>query len=372
LEAHAWFATALIENGCAQQSVDALERARAIVKGVEAPKLEFHHLLIDANAHLALGNATDAQQSLRKAFAIARAHGYTNGFQHVPAILGRLCAEALEHDIEPQYVRRLIQLHGLRPASTHICDAWPWAVRVRVLGAFDLRVADAPVAFGTKAQKKPLELLKALVAKGLHGCNQRALAQELWPDSEGDVAESALRMALHRLRKLLHDDESIIVSEGKLRLNDKICRVDAWALEALCSTLEDTGAQARAGQSDRLLALYAGPPFEGEALQPWMLPARERWRSKFLRAVDLIGTAEEARGSREQALEIYRRGLEADPLSEDLYCRMMSCYLEQGKAAEAYCAYRRCRDILSLTLGVRPSPRTEGLRQRAVELGAPH
>ena len=369
LEAHAWLATALNECGHAESALESVRKAREIVRGVEAPKIEFHHLLIEADAYLKLGRSPDAHQSLRKGFALARTHGYSNGFQWVPDILARLCAEALSHDIEPQYVQRMIQIHGLLPPSVG-CDAWPWRVRICVLGQVAVRMEDGPLVFNNKVQKKPLELLRALVARGARDVSQGVLAQELWPDSEGDVAESALRMALHRLRKLLRNDDSVVVLEGKLRLNEKICWVDAWALEALCDTLETMRQDVLAQQGGRLLALYAGPAFDGEIAQPWMLPARERWRGKFLRAVGLIGAANEARGDWEQALEIYRRGLEAEPLNEDLYCHVMNCYLKEGNTAQAYSTYRRCRDMLSVTLGIRPSLRTEALRQRAVELGA--
>ena len=372
LEAHAWLATVLNECGYAESALESVRKAREIVRGVEAPKIEFHHLLIEASAHLKLGRRADAHESLREGFALARAHGYSNAFQWIPDVLAKLCAEALNYDIEPQYVRRLIQIHGLLPSSVDACEAWPWRVRIRVLGQVAVRVEDTPLVFATKVQKKPLELLKALVAKGARDTSQAVLAQELWPDSEGDVAESALRMALHRLRKLLGADDSVVVQEGKLRLNDKICWVDAWTFEALCGTLDTMSEQVRAEQGERLLALYAGAAFEGETVQPWMLPARERWRGRFLHAVSLIGAAREAVGAWDPALEVYRRGLEADPLSEELYCRVMSCYLKQGRASEAYSAYRRCRDMLSLTLGVRPSPRTEALRQRAAELGVSH
>ena len=369
LEAQAWLATVLNECGYPESALESVRKAREIVRGVPAPKIEFHHLLIEASVYLKLGRRSDAHARLRKGFALARAHGYSNGFQWIPDILAMLCAEALNYDIEPQYVRRLIQIHGLLPISVGTCESWPWRVKIRVLGQVTVRVEDAPLVFSVKAQKKPLELLKALVARGTRDLSQTVLAQELWPDSEGGVAESALRMALHRLRRLLGDDDSVVVHEGKLRLNAKICWVDAWAFEALCDALDTMSEQLRAEQDERLIALYAGAAFEGESEQPWMLPARERWRGKFLHAVRLIGAARETRGAWDPALEIYRRGLEADPLSEELYCQVISCYLKQGRSSEAYAAYRRCRDMLSLMLGVHPSPRTEALRQRAAELG---
>ena len=370
LEAHAWVATALCESGHARAGLASLTAARDVVRGVEASKIEFHHLLIEANAYLQLEDLASAHDALRQALALARAHGYTNGFQLTPHILARLCAQALQYDIEPQYAQRIIQIRGLAPPSGNTCEAWPWHVRIRVLGQVAIEVEGSQLAFNSKAQKKPLELLKALVAKGRHGASQTILAQELWPDSEGDVGESALRMALHRLRKLLRSDESALVREGKLWLNEKLCWVDAWALESFCSAIEAMSETERATQGDRLRALYAGAAFEGEAPQSWMLPARERWRGKLLRSVNLIGAAEEKRNAWARAVEVYRRGLEADPLSEDLYYQLMSCYLKQGKTAEAYATYRRCRDTLSVTLGVRPSPRTEALRQRVADLGA--
>lgn len=112
LEAHAWVATALCESGKAKAALASLVVARELVRGVEAPKIEFHHLLIEANAYLQLGKLTPAHDALSQGLALARAHGYTNGFQLTPHILARLCAEALQHDIEPQYTQRIIQVRG--------------------------------------------------------------------------------------------------------------------------------------------------------------------------------------------------------------------------------------------------------------------
>ena len=370
IEAHAWVATALCESGHASAALDSLTAARHIVRGVEAPKIEFHHLLIEANAYLQLEELASAHDALRRALALARAQGYTNGFQFTPHILARLCAHALQSRIECEYAQRLIQIHRLAPPPGETSEAWPWHVHIRVLGQVAIVVEGSLLVFNNKAQKKPLELLKALVAKGQHGASQTVLAQELWPDSEGDVGESALRMALHRLRKLLHSDDSVLVREGKLWLNEKLCWVDVWSFESFCGAIEAMSETERATQGDRLRALYAGAAFESEAPQAWMLPARERWRGKFLRSVNLVGAAEEKRNAWARAVEVYRRGLEADPLSEDLYYLLMSCYLKQGKTAEAYATYRRCRDTLSVTLGVRPSPRTEALHQRVADRGA--
>ena len=64
----------------------------------------------------------------------------------------------------------------------------------------------APLAFRGKAQKKPLELLKALVALGGEGVETGRLAAILWPEAAGDAAKVSFDSTLYRLRKLLEQD----------------------------------------------------------------------------------------------------------------------------------------------------------------------
>jgi DNA-binding SARP family transcriptional activator len=60
---------------------------------------------------------------------------------------------------------------------------------------------------------------------------------------------------------------------------------------------------------------------------------------------------------------MYERGIEVDTLAEDLYRRLMRCQLAQGQPAEAARVYRRCREMLSVQLGIPPSAETEALFQ---------
>ncbi len=56
------------------------------------------------------------------------------------------------------------------------------------------------------------------------------------------------------------------------------------------------------------------------------------------------------------------RALELDNLAEGLYRRLMVSYRELGEMAEALKVYRRCRDMLSIVLGLSPSAETEAIR----------
>src|SRR5262249_41751718 len=149
-------------------------------------------------------------------FGIGASRGYMNCHPWwVPRVMSEVCARALAVGIEVNYVRQLIAKRRLEPPGTATdLRQWPWKIRVRVLGDFELETDERPVEPMTKAQKKPLELLKAIVAHGSAGAAQGRLADQLWPELEGDAARNALHTTLHRLRKLIGDEHAIHVHEG--------------------------------------------------------------------------------------------------------------------------------------------------------------
>ena len=112
-----------------------------------------------------------------------------------------------------------------------------------------------------------------------------------------------------------------------------------------------------------MLGLYQGP-FLGDAEgAPWALPARERLRTKLLRALTKASRQHLQEGRPAQALHLLEKGLEADPLAEELYCGQMCAHAALGQRAAALAAYQRCQQMLSTQLGIDPGPRTQALYQ---------
>ena len=91
---------------------------------------------------------------------------------------------------------------------------------------------------------------------------------------------------------------------------------------------------------------------------------RDRLRARFIRSVDTLGQRLEHIGRPEDAIALYRAALEQDNLAEEIYQRLIACHLARGENAQALNAYRRCRELLSIVLGLRPSARTEALVSR--------
>jgi DNA-binding SARP family transcriptional activator len=149
----------------------------------------------------------------------------------VPDLMSRLCAEALQAGIETEFATRLIT-RGLHAPSADI-ETWPWPIRIHALGRFEVIINGEVLRHARKAQRRVLDLIKALVALGAEGVSRDAIAGALWPESEGDAARDAFEVTLHRLRKLLGRDDAIQLSHGMLHLNHVVAWTDALAFERL-------------------------------------------------------------------------------------------------------------------------------------------
>jgi len=243
-------------------------------------------------------------------------------------------------------------------------------VRIHSLGRFSVQVHRQAVTGGAKARnQRPLELLQALIAFGGRGVHAELLSQALWPDAEGDKAQNAFDVTLHRLRQLIGLKGLFLVHDRRLTLNSELAWVDAWAFERAVNHAErlfnrvdqPLSVREMAHTEDRILALYQGAFLEREATRTWTLSLRERLRSKLLRHIAEAGRAWETAGEWDRAVRYYRKGLEIDPLIEALYQRLMQCFRETGRVAEALTTYQRCRTILAEQLQIEPSRATREL-----------
>ncbi|MET0681680.1 MAG: BTAD domain-containing putative transcriptional regulator, partial [Burkholderiales bacterium] len=336
---HTGLALALDQTGQPAAALGVLDRMLSLVADVRGGILRYATSLWAAYLRLRAGEG-DWRSPLADALALGRREGYLNHYLWWPPMMSRLAAVAIASGIEPDYVRRLVAARGLPPDPAGAGDDWPWPLRIHALGRFEVLRDGAPLAFRGKAQKKPLELLKALVALGGEGVETGRLAAILWPEAAGDAAKVSFDSTLYRLRKLLEQDAALALVEGKLSLDRRQCFVDVWAFERVAREA-DAGAGADAvALARRLIAAYPDHFLAADEDQPWLMGLRDRLRSKFVRAVLALGGALEADARWEDAIALYRRALELDNLAEDLYRSLMVCYRELGRPSEALQAYR--------------------------------
>ena len=357
-------ANALAHLGALDRLAEVANKVRAVVAGTWFAWYENELPFMESCALFRCGRRKEAQEALARGFAHARQIEYPFPEWSYFHDFAGLCAEALEAGIETEYVESLVRRLRLR---SPIPDAefWPWPVKVNALGTFEVMRDGHKIEFSGKAPKKPLALLKALIAFGGRNVPEERLMDALWPDEEADAARKSLDITVLRLRKLLGSNDTIMVSDELIGLNPQLCWTDVWAFERRITQTD--AAEAEHGLSAAAAALYRGNFLPADAEEPWTVKARERLRARFVRLVESVAQADEAAGHWEKAMAHYLKGLEADDLVEAFHLGLMRCYRALGRPAEAITAFRRLRQTLSVVLGIAPSPAAETLAQELRE-----
>jgi len=351
-----------------------LSDALALVSRMEVEPRELRSAVECCLRYLVEGGTN--LEFLREGLRNAAQSNFMNLLDRARSPLAQICAAALANAIETDFVHRLIKLKKLKPpqfAGSH----WPWPVKVSTLGGFRLDVLGKRYQPAHKAQDKPLELLKLLVtcqAMGRAAADKTWLVERLWPDSSIENSRKSLDMTVSRLRRLLGDEATVTASEGRLQLSTELVWTDIQPLRNALSEAQKRRDEKVAGHKVRtseataivksVLELYEGPYLQDEDGPPWLLAGRETIATLVRQALvtaDLIldGSVDE------MLIPALKRAVAADPASEDLARSLMCALLRRERYSEVVQVYRRLREMLSLLLGVAPSPETDHIRDRA-------
>ncbi|RWK61563.1 hypothetical protein [Mesorhizobium sp.] len=263
---------------------------------------------------------------------------------NVPDLLAELLGDALARSFEPKLCRSLIAERRLdapqrRPA------AWPWPLKVHVLGGFRLELDGNPLPLGAKPPTKALDILRVLAISKDNTSSMETLQDWLWPDLDGDQARAACEQALHRLRKLLGRIDLIVQREGRLRLASDKVWIDLADWDARLKSAATTYGEAAELRPDAktLFLTFPGPLFLHERASFWSLAAAEKVRRDLIDLALRIGQRLEATNAHE-ARSIYQRTLDlypdAGPVCKALIKERLSRRDFEG-AVDDYARYER-------------------------------
>lgn len=226
-----------------------LEAVRAYGRATESPIFAYQVDLAEALFALDTGDEDGCAAALRRAFTVGLAEDYLTYHYFRPGVMSRLCAFALQRGVVTDFARRLIRHRQLKAPGLDIED-WPWPIRIHTLGRFGLQVDDRPVAGASQA--KPLELLRALIARGGRDVPIVDLIDDLWGKRKEDGSvpangdgtdqpgkdkseggRAAFDINLSRLRRLLGRADALQVTDRCLTLDNAQCWVDLWSCQRL-------------------------------------------------------------------------------------------------------------------------------------------
>jgi ATP/maltotriose-dependent transcriptional regulator MalT/DNA-binding SARP family transcriptional activator len=355
----------LHEAGDSRNALAQFQQVYDTARNIPNHLLDFTGLMMYAYVALESGRRPrSGLRALKLAIEIAKPRNFQSFLLWRPDMLAKLCSHALEAGFEREFVSHLIHNRGLTlDATDSAITDWPWPFRVRTLGQFRLLRADELVTFTGKAQRRPLDLLRALIAHG--GCEVpvERITEALWPRIDGDSAHRSFTTTLHRLRKLLGEDRALALINGKLSLDGRYVWTDVWAFEQTATRIEQTLRRPRENIDreklvvlcERLVSLYAGPFLGNEPDEPWMFAARERLRHRLVRALQDSHRHLQHSETPRMTIDWLERALEADPMAEGLYRQVMTCHAELGRRSDLIDAYERCRNVFAATSQGEPS-----------------
>ncbi len=310
--------------------------------------------------------------AIKKALSIGQSKGLFNGFYWIPSEIAEIIARAMRNGIEREYARDIALKRRLEPLEPpYDIEDWPWYIEIYTLGGFHIKKEGKDIKLPARTPKITLSMLKALIAYGGRDVGIERLIDSLWDESPGDTAYQTFKTTLYRLRRLLGDDSTVLLRDGRLTLNSSLCYLDIHAFEDMlkrADTLMDTDLNESLRLTKRAISLYKGPFLGNITPESWALQLRERLRIKFVRSIVRLGSALEDKDNFSDAAEYYERGLEADDLSEELYYRLMKCYLSQKRVPEALSVYERYRMMLENILSIKPSERMKMLYETALRI----
>ncbi|MGZ3616605.1 MAG: ATP-binding protein, partial [Ktedonobacteraceae bacterium] len=185
-------------------------------------------------------------------------------------------------------------------------------------------------------------------------------------------ARTNLRQLLHQLRQVFPAVEHFLSADTHTLYWHPVtpCYLDVADFEqALAEAAVATQRNDRlALQSALELAdsLYRGELLPG-CYDEWILPERERLHHLHRQALENLLRLFEARGDLVTAIRYAQRLLALDPLSEDLYRRLMRLFALNNDRANALYVYHTCVTTLQREMGVDPDQATRELYEQLMQ-----
>lgn len=227
-------------------------------------------------------------------------------------------------------------------------------IRFNALGSIELSDGQGTEILSVLAQPKRLALLAYLALADPPGYHRRdELLALFWPESEPDRARTALRGALHYLRRSL--GEEVLPGRGdEVAVNQELLGSDvaafrkAVAEEGWCDAVE-------LYRGDLLEAFHVDgtPEFER-----WLDAVREELRGQASRAALEAARLSRAQGDGPAAAELARRAVKLAPYDELLLREAVSVLVELGDRAGALETLEGFRDRAVEELDAEPSAQT--------------
>ncbi|MGI9557137.1 MAG: AfsR/SARP family transcriptional regulator, partial [Solirubrobacterales bacterium] len=248
------------------------------------------------------------------------------------------------------------------------------AIEFKILGPLEVLDAGRPITVSSRKQRALLALL--LLNQGAVVSRDR-LIDALWDGEPPATAQSALRVHVSELRKLLEDDDSrqlLVTIDPGYRLQLRDSELDLIRFEQL---LDDSGRSLGASNSEqaaatlrKALALWRGPPLADFAYDAFAQQAIGRLEELRLVALERRLDADLDLGRHGDLVPELEGLLAEHPLRERPRSQLMLALYRSGRQADALATYQLARRLMAEELGIEPGRPLQDL-EAAILRGEP-
>ena len=251
-------------------------------------------------------------------------------------------------------------------------------LRIETLGGFEIFRGDTPMDENEWERSQPKELLKSILSRGGKKVPRDLLMEDLWPEGEYDSIEGKFKVTLHRLRKSLEPEMDknfkssyIHLKDNLVSLDEELCDLD---VDSFSSLIKEGEAKEKENDLKAAISLYtkATERYKGDFLSedlyaPWADIKREELKRTNINLLIKLAQLHEDRGEQEESIFFYKKAIQADPVLEKAYQRLMILYSQQGMRNEALKVYEACKKALRDEIDTEPDQVTVSLSKKILE-----
>jgi len=246
---------------------------------------------------------------------------------------------------------------------------------VRLFGGLDVRVGERTVRERDWRKRKARVLFALMVLQRGRDLPREQICDLLWPHLDAERARNNFYVIWSIMKSALAPDAPKGLPLEFADNTAGLCRIDvervvsdvehfAKVISAARVAEQEEDYTAATSRYQELAGIYVGDLLPGDLYDDCFSAARDRYRTEFCDAMRRGVKCAERVHDGDTALEFARRGLDADPLSEDLYQAMIRFHIGSGQRSAAIDAYFTCRQRLCDDLGLDPSAETMRLYEQ--------
>ncbi len=344
----------------------------------------------------------DAASHLQKGFKIARERNYEYFYILGMKYLTKACLLVLELKVEDavDYAAHLLstRLSSIAEEELEKLSDHPdvevkeevWEIkraihrsktprlRIQTLGRFQVFRGNSPIEENQWDRVQPKQLLKAIISYGREKIPKEILIDELWPEESPMAADKNFKTTLQRLRKSLEPaidkyfgSSYIHLQDNFVFLDPELCQVDIDQFVSLLKRADEKEKRGDLKGSLNFCAdameIYKGDFLPDEIYASWADKKREELRLKYIEFLGKMASLYEKQGVLKKAADCYKKAIQADPLLEESYQRLMAFYSSKGMYNEALRTYDDCKKALKRELKTQPDSTTIAIHKKILE-----